>query len=310
MSRSEKWFEEGAAGEPDARPSNILPMPLPEQASVGAELRRARESAGLRLQDVADKTKVRPGILTAIEEDAHERLPALTYTVGFVKAYARTVGLDPTAAAERYRRESRKEEPVPTLIDVEPLEARRLPGPGLVVGSILVVVGALALLAAWGYGAFSGPLPEEPTEATASSPTDPTPTDPTLTDPTLAPDPVGPGAGSAQALSPGASSSLSQGPVRLTAKDDVWIRISDPAGGPRFFEGTLAKGQSLDVPPGRALVLRAGRAGALEVRIGTNLLPPLGGPADVLAAQSLDPAALSAAAAPRGGLADAPPPSP
>jgi hypothetical protein len=121
---------------------------------------------------------------------------------------------------------------------------------------------------------------------------------------------VGPGAGSAQALSPGASSSLSQGPVRLTAKDDVWIRISDPAGGPRFFEGTLAKGQSLDVPPGRALVLRAGRAGALEVRIGTNLLPPLGGPAEVLAAQSLDPAALSVAAAPRGGLADAPPPSP
>jgi transcriptional regulator with XRE-family HTH domain len=279
------------SGEAEAIPSNVLPLPLPEQPSVGAELRRAREAAGLSLQAVADRTKVRPGILTAIEEDAHDRLPALTYTIGFVKAYARTVGLDPVAAAERYRRESRKGEPVPTLVDVEPLEARRLPSPGLIIGSLAVVVGALVLLAAWGLGSFTGPLPDEPVAppVAATGETPGVAGAPVPTAPVLAP---------------------AEGPVRLTAKDDVWIRISDPAGGPRFFEGTLVKGQSLEVPQGRSLVLRAGRAGALEVRVGNMLLPPLGGPAEVLEAQPLDVAALRGVTASRGGLADAPPPAP
>jgi hypothetical protein len=175
------------------------------------------------------------------------------------------------------------------LVDVEPLEARRLPGPGLLIGSVAAVVGALVLLAAWGMGAFSGPVPGEP-EASAEAASGPPP----VAAPVQAPA-IPPAAGAA---------------VRLTARDDVWIRISDPSGGSRFFEGTMARGQSIDVPPGRALVLRAGRAGAIEVRVGTEVLPPLGGPADVLEAQPLDAAALRAATAPRGGLVDSPPPSP
>jgi transcriptional regulator with XRE-family HTH domain len=301
VSRREKRLETDAAEGAETLPSNILPLPRAEALTVGADLRRAREAAGLSLAAVADRTKVRPGILTAIEEDAHDRLPALTYTIGFVKAYARTVGLDPDAAADRYRRESRKGEPVPLLVDVEPLEARRLPGPVLLWTSGILVAALLAVLAAWGFGAFSGPLPDEPKVAAV----DPLPTAPSALPDTSA---------GATATSAGATatdpSTPAGGPVRLTAKDDVWIRVSDPAGGPRFFEGTLSRGQSLDIPPGRALVLRAGRAGALEVRIGATLLPPLGGEGEVLAAQSLDPQALRAAAAPRGGLADAPPPAP
>ena len=66
------------------------------------ELRHARERLGLSLRDVADRTRIRMAILEAIENHDVDRLPPPIFTRGFVKAYAREVGLDPQAAAARY----------------------------------------------------------------------------------------------------------------------------------------------------------------------------------------------------------------
>jgi cytoskeleton protein RodZ len=279
-SPGEKRVEEPIAPEP---PDNVHPFPVPEPQTLGSDLRRAREGLGLKLVEIAERTKVRPGILTAIESDRHDQLPALTYTLGFVKAYARTVGMDPAEAADRYRRESMKGDPVPTLVDVEPLDQRRLPSRGLAIVSALAGVVAVAALALWGLGAFDEPLPSAPQV-------------PVVAD--LPPPPVpGPVDETAAAQA--------DGPVRLTAREDVWIRVAD--GPERLFEGTLAAGEALDIPPGRPWILRAGRAGALEVTVGSQTLPPLGGAGEVLPRQSLLPEDLLAAATPRSGLEDARP---
>src|SRR5204863_5914769 len=66
------------------------------------ELRHARERLGLSLRDVADRTRIRVAILDAIENHDVDRLPPPIFTRGFVKAYAREVGLDPHAAVARY----------------------------------------------------------------------------------------------------------------------------------------------------------------------------------------------------------------
>ena len=66
------------------------------------ELRLARERLGLSLRDVADRTRIRVAILAAIENQDIERLPPPIFTRGFVKAYAREVGLDPQATAAHY----------------------------------------------------------------------------------------------------------------------------------------------------------------------------------------------------------------
>ena len=66
------------------------------------ELRHARERLGLSLRDVANRTRIRMAILEAIENDDVDRLPPPIFTRGFVKAYAREVGLDPQATAARY----------------------------------------------------------------------------------------------------------------------------------------------------------------------------------------------------------------
>lgn len=66
------------------------------------ELRLARERLGLSLRDVADRTRIRVTILDAIENQDIERLPPAIFTRGFVKAYAREVGLDPETTAAQY----------------------------------------------------------------------------------------------------------------------------------------------------------------------------------------------------------------
>ena len=66
------------------------------------ELRQARERLGLSLRDVANRTRIRITILDAIENRDATRLPPPIFTRGFVKAYAREVGLDPEAMAARY----------------------------------------------------------------------------------------------------------------------------------------------------------------------------------------------------------------
>lgn len=249
--------------------------------SIGAELRQAREAAGLTLAEIAERTKIRPGILTDLEEDAHDRLPALTYTLGFIKAYARSVQLDPVEAAERYRQQSQKADPIPTIVDLQPLEAKRLPSGRLVAGATVAVLLLLGGFWLWGSGLFepANPMLE------ASAPSAVNSADAEVEDTALA-------ATEAEAPTPVG------GAVTIAANDEVWLRIAD--GNEVFFTGILKAGETLELPDGRAWKLRTGRAGALGVKVGGQSLPPLGGPAQQVRDLSLQPADLLAASRANG----------
>jgi hypothetical protein len=69
------------------------------------------------------------------------------------------------------------------------------------------------------------------------------------------------------------------GPVVLTASEDVWLRI-DEAGQPKaLFQGTLKAGQRFEVPAAAAAPrLRTGRANVLQVTVGGRAVPPVGPP--------------------------------
>lgn len=71
------------------------------QADV-AWLREARERKGLTLAHLANTTKICPKYLTALEAGAADKLPPTFFARGFVKAYAKEVGLDPDQTADRY----------------------------------------------------------------------------------------------------------------------------------------------------------------------------------------------------------------
>ena len=68
-------------------------------------LRRAREKAGLSLEELAARTKIQFSILEAIEAGDFQRVPGGLFVRGFLRAYAREVGLDPEGVVAQYLEE-------------------------------------------------------------------------------------------------------------------------------------------------------------------------------------------------------------
>jgi cytoskeletal protein RodZ len=76
--------------------------PQSELASFGEELRREREIRGISLKEIADATKISKRFLEAIERNDHKTLPAPVFTRGFVREYARYLGLSSEEMVNRY----------------------------------------------------------------------------------------------------------------------------------------------------------------------------------------------------------------
>ena len=72
------------------------------RTSLAMWLRAGRAQRKLTLDDVARVTKIQPRILEKIEAGNLEGLPAEVFVRGFVKSFARCVGLDESEAVERY----------------------------------------------------------------------------------------------------------------------------------------------------------------------------------------------------------------
>src|SRR5687767_13925342 len=73
-----------------------------ELASFGEELRREREIRGISLKEIADATKISKRFLDALERNDHRTLPAPVFTRGFVREYARYLGLNAEEMVNRY----------------------------------------------------------------------------------------------------------------------------------------------------------------------------------------------------------------
>ena len=69
---------------------------------LGHILREARETKGFTLREVQDKTRINSRFLEALEMGDFDRLPTPTHVRGFLRNYARFLGLDPDPLLERY----------------------------------------------------------------------------------------------------------------------------------------------------------------------------------------------------------------
>lgn len=137
-----------------------------ELASFGEELRREREIRGISLKEIADATKISKRFLEAIERNDHKTLPAPVFTRGFVREYARYVGLNADEMVNRYNfaaaSDDRIEKP-PELLKYPPTPVRDItPKPPPKRGippvyarvsrnaiSTILIVAALAAVAVW-----------------------------------------------------------------------------------------------------------------------------------------------------------------
>jgi cytoskeletal protein RodZ len=65
-----------------------------QEKSIGKQLSEAREAKGWTLEEAARRTKLKRDALALIEADAFEKLPSFSYARGFIRIYARELGLD------------------------------------------------------------------------------------------------------------------------------------------------------------------------------------------------------------------------
>lgn len=71
-------------------------------AEFGKKFRKARESKELSLEAVSNVTKIGARMLQAIEDEDFDRLPGGVFNKGFIRAYAKHLGLDPETAITEY----------------------------------------------------------------------------------------------------------------------------------------------------------------------------------------------------------------
>jgi cytoskeletal protein RodZ len=113
---------------------------------IGTYLRRERELRGIALDEVADQTRIPLRQLERLEDGRLAELPGDVFIKGYLRAYARAVGLKADEVVARHANAQRAKDvsPMPVRISTVPKESgKRF---GLLIA--LVVFAFLATLAA------------------------------------------------------------------------------------------------------------------------------------------------------------------
>src|SRR3954471_20418561 len=132
--------------EPEAMDEEPVESAAP---TVGERLRAAREKQKMNLEDIAAQTRIPLRHLESIETADWDHLPAPTYTVGFAKSYASSVGLDRTEIGEQLREEMGGQRFATSQAEVfEPADPARTMPKALVIGAVAGVI-LLIILMSW-----------------------------------------------------------------------------------------------------------------------------------------------------------------
>jgi cytoskeletal protein RodZ len=90
------------------------------QNELGDQLRRARESKSLSLEDVERATGIRKRFLQALEEGRFDALPGPVQARGFLKSYANCLGQSPEEVLARYERQTHSTQTAAALQSASP----------------------------------------------------------------------------------------------------------------------------------------------------------------------------------------------
>ncbi|MFN7939995.1 MAG: DUF4115 domain-containing protein [Thermoanaerobaculia bacterium] len=117
-------------------------------STFGLWLRRQREARSISLREIADSTKISVRYLEALEQDRFDVLPAQVFVRGFLREYARFVGLDPDEAFNHFL--ASYAVPRPAAGAESPTPRRRASpsawGYGLLLGLAVVIFLAIAAI--------------------------------------------------------------------------------------------------------------------------------------------------------------------
>ena len=248
--------------------------------TIGERLRKGREKLGLSTAEVAQRTKIHPRIVIALEEDQVVDRLSPVYVKSFLRMYARLVGLDETEMAQEFSEQhpAASEPLMPQAASTVPVPVADLPTASwtawrptrehmLAAGGVIVVLLGVWSLVAWlAHHPIARRTPAQLKAAasvrrqsaswfgnrtkTASQrmlPATSAPVLPSITVP-------------------------AQEPLKLqiTAKERTWLRVT--ADGKVIFQNVLDKGRTEAWTAADTLVLWLGNAGGVELALNGQAL--------------------------------------
>jgi len=256
---------------------------------IGETLRAARRQQRRTLSDAAAETRVRETYLAALEEEEFSALGGDVYVKGFLRSYARYLGLDPDPLVAAYRREFERGEETPTVapgtVPPLPVPGERPPQLALIAGAIVfvLVVIAIGIRNRGGDETVATDPPVASPTATASGGG--------ATVPGASPDATGSEPAATGSPSPRSSPtrpSASASPSPLTELDiriavsggASWMRVT--VDGDIEVEDVQPSGTTLTYSADRSVVLRIGDASKVLVRVNGEDQGLLGGSGEVV----------------------------
>ena len=222
--------------------------------SVGESLVSARQERGLSVEDVSSATRIRGGLIRAIEDDNFDACGGAVYARGHIRSIARAIGADPEPLIAEFDRAHADEVSavVPALtVDHDAAAAAERRGPNwtaamaVVLVAICVVAGIGLATSGKGQKAGAGKQAQEPVVTSSS----PTPTSHPATPPP-----------SAVAVVP---SNVATALIRVTS-DRTWLSV-ETLSGRLLFQGLLSSGQSKLFRDRQGLRLVIGNAPAIDL---------------------------------------------
>lgn len=277
--------------------------------AFGERLQREREMRGITLDEIAKATKIGTRSLRALEEEDFRKLPGGIFNKGFVRAYARYVGIDeeqavtdylaalgephdPALDSERLKKLEVNWKP-PRQENLGSLAGRSLPWKKIVVLVVLAVIVVLG----WHYRHNIGQRWQQwrarhhsantvqmqvarPTgveSAPAKPVANPSPAEVVL--PAGANTSIPATTSSPADLSSSDSLPADKGStngivLQIRAREASWISVESD--GTRVIREVLAARDERTVRAQKRLKLTAGNAGGVELRLNGKLLPTLG----------------------------------
>lgn len=228
-----------------------------ESVPFGSWLRQQRELREITLREISDATKISLRYLEALEEERFDLLPATLFARGFLRQYARYVGLDPDEAVNRLLIAQRAAEPDEPEEEERrsdmawaPARARSSKSGGnwknvvLIAGVAAVLLGLIFLIP-W-------LLDRQPSDRADEAPPGVVPTD-------------SPGDRVQPPPEPEPETSGAPLVVTLDFREDCWVEATVD-GEPRVGE-VRVQGESLQLEAEEYVELRLGNAGVVDVEV-------------------------------------------
>lgn len=231
---------------------------------IGEELRLHRESKGISLREIEEETKIRMKYLIALEADDFDALPGKVYVIGFLRTYARFLGMNDEEMVN-----SLKSLPSFNVHEEETKEKKKKKtAPKSVKSKYLILIIVLALvIGGISFAFFRDGDKNKPNEIVPQTQTPPEEQE--------APNNI-PGTPETESQTDANSESEING-VSVTViikESSCWIDVH--IDGKSFFQGTLSAGENRTFIGQEKISIKYGNAGVVEVIANGESIYPVG----------------------------------